>query len=147
VGSLVSSAEPLTLPSLLSSSIFTSAYSPERLTERLSSLTKASGGSILPSLILRACLPAANPNVSFQQGLERERQLFISAASESQTKAVLYHSLAEKRIERLRSESPQLISAAQMIVTELRQTCETQAKKLSAMGVTSEQVRSLLWPD
>lgn len=112
------------------------------MNQRISSLTMTSGGSILPSLILRACLPSADPKTSFQQGLEHERQLFTFLAGEPQTKATLYHHLTNKRVEKIRKDSPQLLERAMEIVTRMMTIAEKQADRLIELGVPSEQVLS-----
>jgi hypothetical protein len=112
------------------------------MNQRISSLTKSSGGSILPSLILRACLPSADPKTSFQQGLEHERHLLTFLAGDPQTKATIYHHLAHKRVEKIRRESPQLLDRAMAIVCKMMEIAESQGDRLVFLGVPSEKIQS-----
>lgn len=114
--------------------------SPETLnniSKEISLLSNKLNHSVFPSLILRASLPSFDPNVTFTQGLEIERQVFTSAVNLPQCRATQYHYFTSNRIEKYSTES---INEAKDTVQKMETLLHAQILKLYELGISQEQV-------
>lgn len=88
-------------------------------------------------MILRASLSSFDSNVTFNQGLEIERQIFNSVTSHPQSKATQYHHFTLNRIEKYPVE---LINDAKNTVNQMKLFLEEQILQLYELNISKEQV-------
>ena len=88
-------------------------------------------------MILRASLSSFDSNVTFVQGLEKERQTFQAVINHPQCRATQYHYFASQRIEKYSIES---INDAKYSIQKMQKVLEQQTLKLYEMGISHEKV-------